>query len=87
MWRPSPPPLETRSAAAGLGKMALSAAGMGVCAGGVLQGASALLPPGKGGELLCLCLCVGTGAAVYFLLTWVLGVEEARLSLSLVKKQ
>ena len=40
-----------------------------------------------GGELLCLCLCVGTGAAVYFLLTWVLGVEEARLSLSLVKKQ
>ncbi len=77
----------TRSAAAGLGKMALSAAGMGVCAWGVLQGASALLPPGKGGELLCLCLCVGTGAAVYFLLTWVLGVEEARLSLSLVKKQ
>ena len=67
--------------------MALSAAGMGLCAWGVLQGASALLPPGKGGELLCLCLCVGTGAAVYFLLTWVLGVEEARLSLSLVKKQ
>ena len=75
----------TGGTAAALGKMALSAAAMGLCAWAVLQGSAGLLPAGKGGQLLGLCLCVGTGVAVYFGLTLALGVEESRLAVKLAK--
>ena len=70
-----------------LAKMALSAAAMGLCAWAAQSGLSGWLPAGKAGELLSLALCAGLGAAVYFLLTFFLGLGEAKLALSLVKKQ
>ena len=66
-------------------KMALAALVMGLCAAGVLAGLTALLPAGKVGEVLSLGLCAGTGVAVYFLMALVLGIPEAKLSLSLIK--
>ena len=79
-------PLLDRSALAGLAKMALAAAGMGLCVSAVLGPLSARLPGGKLGETLALGLCAGLGAALYFALTLLLRVEEAGLALSLVKK-
>ena len=68
-----------------LGKMALAAAAMGLCVSAALGALSPLLPAGKMGELLCLGTCVLVGAGLYFALTWILGVEEAKLCISAVK--
>lgn len=68
-------------------KMALSALVMGLCvraAPGVL---SPLLPAGKPGELLCLGLCAGLGVALYFALTLILRVDEAKLVVSLARRK
>lgn len=67
-------------------KMLTAAVVMGLCAALVLSGLTAVLPAGKLGELLCLGLCALSGLAVYFLLALALGLNEARLSLSLVKQ-
>ena len=69
-----------------LAKMVLAAAATGLCAAGVLSLLTPLLPPGKLGELVCLGCCALAGAGVYALLTLALGLEEARLGLSLVKR-
>lgn len=71
---------------AGLAKMALAAAVMGLCAGRLSGTLAPLLPAGKPGELLCLGLCAPAGVVLYFLLTLALRVEETRLCVSLVKK-
>lgn len=68
-----------------LGKMALAALVMGLCVSLALGALSPLLPAGKIGELLCLGLCVLLGAALYFVLTLILRVDEARLCVSVVK--
>ena len=70
---------------ADLGKMALSALVMGLCVSAALGVLAPILPGGKGGELLCLGFCVLLGAALYFVLTLVLRVDEARLCVSVVK--
>ena len=67
-------------------KMALAAAVMGLCVWKLLGGLTPLLPGGKMGELLCLGLCALAGAVLYFILTLFLQVEEAKLAVSLVKK-
>ena len=68
-------------------KMLLCALLMGLCAWAVMGGLTAVLPGGKVGELLSLGLCALAGLAVYYLLTLLCGVEEARLFLSLIKKR
>ena len=60
---------------------------MGLCVRAVLEAASPLLPAGKLGELACLALCAGLGAALYFALALLLRVDEARMAVSLVKKK
>jgi putative peptidoglycan lipid II flippase len=69
-----------------LGKMVLAAGGMGACVWAALSGLAPLFPAGKVGELLCLGACGLLGAAVYFLLTLILRVEEAGLCVSVVKQ-
>ena len=68
-------------------KTALASAVMGLCVRAVLEAASPLLPAGKLGELACLALCTGLGAALYFALALLLRVAEARMAVSLVKKK
>ena len=68
-------------------KTALASAVMGLCVRAVLEAASPLLPAGKLGELACLALCTGLGAALYFALALLLRVDEARMAVSLVKKK
>ena len=67
-------------------KMAAAAAATGICAWLVLRGLSPLLPGGKLGELLSLGLCALAGVAVYFLLALVFGLQEAKLSVNLIKQ-
>lgn len=69
-----------------LGKMLLACLVMGLCAHWGLSSLTALLPAGKLGELLCLGGCALIGAAVYALVCLGLGVEEARLGLTLIKR-
>ena len=76
--------LDSRSLAE-LCRMALAAAVMGLCVSAALGALTPLLPAGKAGELLCLGLCVLLGAALYFALTLVLRVDEARLCVSVEK--
>ena len=68
-------------------KTALASAVMGLCVRAVLETAAPLLPAGKLGELACLALCAGLGAALYFALALLLRVDEARMAVSLVKKK
>ena len=68
-------------------KMLLAAAVMGACVWSVLGVLPALLPGGKLGELLCLGLCAGLGAALYFLLALLLRVDEVKLVVSLVRRK
>ena len=67
-------------------KMLAAAVVMGLCAGAVLSGLSTMLPVGKLGELLTLGLCALAGLAVYFLLAVILNLQEAKLSLNLIKQ-
>ena len=67
-------------------KMAAAAVATGLCAWLVLNGLSSLLPGGKLGELLSLGLCALAGVAVYFLLALVFGLQEAKLSVKLLKQ-
>jgi len=60
-------------------KMLGAAAAMGLCVVWMREAALGVLPQGHVGELLCLGLCAVLGAALYFLLTLALGLEEARL--------
>ena len=52
----------------------------------VVKAANALLPGGKLGELVSLGLCALAGVAVYFLLALVFGLQEAKLSVNLLKQ-
>ena len=62
------------------GKMLLSAAGMSAVVWLARSGLESLLPAGKLGELLLLGLCAAVGAAVYFVLAALLGLEEMSLA-------
>ena len=67
-------------------KMSVAAAVMGLCVRWSLGELALLLPAGKAGEVLALGLCAALGAALYFVLALILGVDEAGLCVSLVKK-
>ena len=69
-----------------LGKMLLAALVTGLWAWGLLSLLSGALPAGKAGELLCLAACALSGALVYFLAAAALGLQEARLALTLLKR-
>ena len=66
--------------------MSVAAAVMGLCVRWSLGELALLLPAGKAGEVLALGLCAALGAALYFVLALILGVDEAGLCVSLVKK-
>ena len=68
-------------------KMLAAAAVMGLCAHGVLGVLELALPAGKVGELLSLGLCALFGLAVYFLMAVLLGLQEAKLVISLFTKR
>ena len=76
-----------RAALTNLLKMTAAAGAMGLCVWTALRAAAPLLPAGKLGEIFCLGLCTGLGVTVYFLLTLVLQVEEAKLALSFIWKR
>ena len=76
-----------RSDARDLLKMALAALAVGLCAGAAQGWLAGLLPGGKAGQALVLGVCALGGAALYFLLTLAMGLEESRLALSLVRKR
>ena len=76
--------LDGRSAG-DIGKMALAALVMGLCVRLALGALGGLLPAGKPGELLSLGLCALGGAALYFALALAMGLEEAKLAVSLVR--
>lgn len=67
-------------------KMIAASLAMGLCAGAVLSALTSILPAGKLGELVCLGLCALAGLIVYFLLVLILGVQEAKLSVNLIKQ-
>ena len=67
-------------------KMTAAALVMGACAAGVLALSASLLPAGKVGELVSLGLCALSGLAVYFLLAVVFGLQEAALSISMLRQ-
>ena len=75
-----------RAMMADLAKMLLASAAMGICASGALSLLTALLPTGKVGELLALGLCAFAGLAIYFLLALALNLQEARLSVQMIKQ-
>ena len=66
--------------------MLLAALLTGAAAAGLLRLLQGVLPAGKAGELLSLALCALSGAAVYFLAARALGLQEAKLAFSLVKR-
>ena len=68
-------------------KMLLAAAITGLCAAGVLAVLSGVLPGGKLGELLALGLCALAGLIVYFLMALALGLSEARMVVTLVRRK
>ena len=59
---------------------------MGLCVRFALGAASPLFPAGKLGELLALGLCALLGVALYFTFALLLGLDEAKLALSLVRR-
>ena len=75
-----------RALARDLLKMLLAALLTGAAAAGLLRLLQGVLPAGKAGELLSLALCALSGAAVYFLAARALGLQEAKLAFSLVKR-
>lgn len=75
-----------RGMVADLVKMIAASLAMGLCAGAVLSALTSILPAGKLGELVCLGLCALAGLIVYFLLVLILGVQEAKLSVTLIKQ-
>ena len=66
-------------------KMLLATLAMGLIASGALDALTVLFPSGKLGEALALVLCALAGALIYFLLTLVMGLSEAKLTVSLIK--
>lgn len=66
-------------------KMLAASAVMGLTAWLVLSGLGNVLPANKLGELISLGLCGLTGMVVYFVLSIVLGVPEAKMSLGILK--
>ena len=86
MARSSPGTLDKRLAL-DAGKMLLAAAVTGVCAAGLLAALPGVLPGGKLGELLELGLAALAGIAVYFLMALALGLDEARLAASLIRRR
>ncbi len=71
---------------ADLAKMLLSAAVMAVAVVLLRAGLLQALPQGKLGELITLGLCAGIGACVYFILSTLLGLEEARLARAMASR-
>ena len=68
-------------------KMLLAAVLTGLCAAGLLAVLPGVLPGGKLGELLALGLCALAGLTVYFLMALVLGLDEARTVVALVRRR
>lgn len=68
-------------------KMLLATVGMALAAGSVCQLVSAVMPAGKLTTLVGLGVSAGVGMVVYALLVLLLGVPEAKMVLSLVKKR
>ena len=68
------------------GKMLLAALGMSGAVWLARRGLESLLPAGKLGELILLGACAALGAAVYFLLSALLRLEEMGLARSIWKK-
>ena len=68
-------------------KMLLAAAVTGLCAAGLAAALPGILPGGKPGELLTLGLSALAGVTVYFLLALLLGLDEARMVLTLGKRK
>ena len=58
---------------------------MGLATAAMLSGLTTVLPTGKLGELVSLCVCVVFGLLVYFFLTLGLRLSEAKLILSVLK--
>lgn len=69
-----------------LAKMTLAAAAMGLCVRTALGALTPLLPTGKLGEALCLAACAALGAVLYFVLTLIMRVDEAKMVISLARK-
>ena len=67
-------------------KMLVSTVGMAAVVLAVRYGLEGLLPQGKLGELVLLGVCALLGAGVYFLLTALTGLSEARLVWDLVRR-
>ena len=59
---------------------------LGLLVSGAYAWAASLLPAGKVGELVSLGLCALSGLAVYFLLAVVFGLQEAALSISMLRQ-
>jgi len=82
MARTSPGTLDRRLGLDAL-KMLLAAAVTGLCAAGLAAVLPGILPAGKLGELLELGVCALAGVTVYFLMALLLGLDEARMVLTL----
>lgn len=67
-------------------KMLVSTVGMAAVVLAVRFGLEGLLPQGKIGELVLLGLCALLGVAVYFLLTTLTGLDEAKMVWDMVKR-
>ena len=67
-------------------KMVAASALMGLCAHLALTVLTAVLPANKLGELVSLGLCAVAGLAVYFLLAVVFRLQEAKLTLDMIKQ-
>ncbi len=63
-----------------MGKIVLATCVMSAAAYGTLRAVTGLLP-GDPGKLLCLCAPALAGAVVYFLVVWLFGLPEVRLTL------
>ena len=68
-------------------KMLLAAAVTGLCAAGLVTVLPGVLPGGKLGELLVLGLSALAGVIVYFLMALLLGLDEARMAASLLRRK
>lgn len=67
-------------------KMLICALLMAAVVLGLMQGVETLLPAGKLGLIFELGVCAGMGLAVYFAAAYLLKLEEARMSVDLVKR-
>lgn len=68
-----------------LGKMLLAALIMGRCAAWLVPAVTGALGSGKGAQLLTLGVCALAGVLLYFVLTLLLGLDEAKLCLTPLK--